>query len=221
MKGVIKEACVEGFEQAIRAEQLGADRVELCARLDLDGITPEQETIKKTLTNLHIPIRVMVRPRGGDFCYSKGELSQMLETIAFCREIGVEGVVFGNLNEQRAIDLVQTKQLVAEAGSLKTVFHRAIESTASIAHSVDLLKAETEVDAILVSGTGGGNASDHVSELLDLRKRFSGRELVVCGKVTSENVAVLHQKIGAGAYHGKLIVGDLQKPVIENHHRSR
>ncbi len=210
MKGFIKEACVEGFEQAVRAEALGADRVELCARLDLDGITPDKSIIEKALVRLKIPIRVMVRPRGGDFHYTENELSQMIETIAFCRELGVEGVVFGNLNDQREIDLNQTTKLVEEAGPLKTVFHRAIEATSSIAHSIDLLRSKTEIDAILVSGKGGGKASDHITELLDLRKRFEGRELVVCGKVTQHNLLALHQQIGAQAYHGKLIVGDLR-----------
>lgn len=210
MKEVIKEACVEGLEQAIKAEKSGANRVELCARLDLDGITPDKGTIEKAYAHLQIPIRVMVRPRGGNFHYAEGEVSQMLETITFCRELGVEGVVFGNLNDRQEIDIDQTTRLVERAGSLKTVFHRAIEATASIADSVDLLKAETAIDAILVSGTGGGRAIDHVAELLDLRKRFGDRELVVCGRVTEENLTDLHQKIGASAYHGKLIVGDLR-----------
>lgn len=210
MNEIIKEACVEGFEQALKAQTLGADRVELCARLDLDGITPDKETIEKAFTHLQIPIRVMVRPRGGDFHYSPNEMNQMLETISFCRNLGVEGVVFGNLNDKQEIDIDQTTKLATEAGHLKTVFHRAIETTAHLANSVELLKAETMVDAILVSGTGGGKASDHVKELLDLRKRFGDRELVVCGKVTQNNLRALHQQIGASAYHGKLIVGDLK-----------
>lgn len=209
MEGVILEACVEGFDQALKAEQLGADRIELCARLDLDGITPEFEVIKKAYEQLKISIRVMIRPRGGDFHYSEEEFEQMIQMIETCKVIGVEGVVFGTLDANNEVDLDQTNRLVKAAGTLKTVFHRAIELTESIAASVDLLRAETKVDAILVSGTGGGRASDHIEELKDLISRFSERELVVCGKVTQENIEVLHQSIEARSYHGKLIVGDL------------
>lgn len=209
MSEIIKEACVEGFDQALKAQTLGADRVELCARLDLDGITPDHATIEKAITHLNIPIRVMIRPRGGNFQYSKTELSQMLNAINFCREVGVEGVVFGTLNDQNEINLTYTNELVRAARSLKTVFHRAIESTKSIANSVELLRSETGVQAILVSGTGGGKARDHVVELRDLINRFDGRELVVCGKVSKDNLTDLHQQIGSTSYHGKLIVGDL------------
>lgn len=209
MQGVIREACVEGLDQALRAEQLGADRIELCARLDLDGLTPDDDTIKNAVNKLRIPIRVMVRPRGGDFHYTEVEVGQMLETIGFCRKLGVEGVVFGVLDDKNQIEVTETNQLVEAAGPLKTVFHRAIESTADIAQSVDILKKETDTSAILVSGTGGGMASDHITELRDLTHRFGDRELVVCGKVTDQNIAHLHQQIGAKAYHGRLIVGNL------------
>ncbi len=210
MPEVIKEACVEGIDQAIKAEQLGADRIELCARLDLDGLTPDNETIQQAVSQLQIPIRVMIRPREGDFTYSNEEFDQMLKTVALCRSLGVEGVVFGVLNQSQAVDLNRTKRLIDAAGTLKTVFHRAIESTKSIANSVGLLKKATMINAILVSGTGGGRAYDHIDELRDLLVRFSSRELVVCGKITNKNLAFLHDKIGAGSYHGKLIVGDLQ-----------
>ena len=210
MEGIIREACVEGLGQACKAEQLGADRIELCARLDLDGITPDRETITKAFDVLNIPIRVMVRPRGGNFHYSEAELEEMIQIISFCKEVGVEGVVFGALTDRNEVDLQQTQRLIQAARPLKTVFHRAIESTADIGHSVDQLRSGTDLDAILVSGTGGGKASDHITELRELQGLFIDRELVVCGKITKDNLEGLHQHIGARAYHGKLIVGDLK-----------
>lgn len=206
---MIREACVEGIDQALKAEEWGADRIELCSRLDLDGLTPDFGTIEQARSKLGIPIRVMIRPRGGNFSYNDEEIKQMKEAIAFCREQEVEGVVFGTLNDRLEIDLDQVNELVDEAGTLKTVFHRAIESTGNIADSVILLRNHTQVDAILVSGTGGGQASEHITELKNLIRQFNGRELVVCGKVTRENLPDLHAKLAADAYHGKKIVGDL------------
>ena len=47
---LIKEACVETVEQAIKAEKNGADQIELCSRLDLDGLTPDFDVIRKVLS---------------------------------------------------------------------------------------------------------------------------------------------------------------------------
>jgi copper homeostasis protein len=67
MKNLILEACVETLEEAIKAEENGACRLELCSRLDLDGLTPDIELTKQVLEKVSIPIKVMIRPRGGDF----------------------------------------------------------------------------------------------------------------------------------------------------------
>ena len=210
MSEIILEACVEGLDQALKAAQLGADRIELCSRLDLDGLTPDPNIIRQARKRIDIPIRVMIRPRAGDFNYTSEEIAQMKQAIAFCREQEVEGVVFGVLDKDQEIDLVITRELIDSAGSLKTIFHRAIESTSSISTSIGLLYQQTSIDAVLVSGTGGGKAIDHAEEFKNLIRLFKERELVVCGKVTEDNLEDVHQAIGARSYHGKLIVGDLK-----------
>jgi len=83
---MILEACVEGVDQAIRAEKLGATRIELCANLAADGLTPDHETIKKVKEELTIPIRVIIRPRAGDFVYSEGEINTIKSSIDFCKK---------------------------------------------------------------------------------------------------------------------------------------
>ena len=77
---LIKEVCVETYGEAIKAEKLGADRIELCKRLDLGGLTPQRELIEKTLS-LSIPIKVMIRPRAGNFIYNENELTIMEDEI--------------------------------------------------------------------------------------------------------------------------------------------
>ena len=81
MRDIIKEACVETFDEAILAEKKGADRVELCSRLDLDGLTPERKLIEEVLGSLNIPIKVMIRPRSGNFSYDDQELHKMRDDI--------------------------------------------------------------------------------------------------------------------------------------------
>ena len=90
MTSFIKEACVESLDEALKAEEQGADRIELCADLSQDGITPERDVIRKAKEQLRIPIRVMIRPRGGDFVYTASEVNQMMQDIKFCKVIGVE-----------------------------------------------------------------------------------------------------------------------------------
>ena len=72
---LIKESCVETYDEAINAESRGADRIEVCSRLDLDGLTPSKELVKRLVNDLTIPIKVMVRPRSGDFCYNDEEIN--------------------------------------------------------------------------------------------------------------------------------------------------
>ena len=78
----IKEACVESFEGAVAAEKNGADRIEICSNLELDGLTPSREIVRKLIKSLNIPIKVMIRPKAGDFCYNKKEIKKMFDDIA-------------------------------------------------------------------------------------------------------------------------------------------
>ena len=64
-KNICLEACVETLEEAILAEKKGANRLELCSRLDLDGLTPNLNLTKKVMKKISIPIKVMIRERDG------------------------------------------------------------------------------------------------------------------------------------------------------------
>src|SRR5690606_13589394 len=46
------------------AQSNKADRVELCAEMELGGTTPDVEDIRKAREMLSIPLNVMIRPRG-------------------------------------------------------------------------------------------------------------------------------------------------------------
>ena len=204
----IKEACVETMEQALTAERLGADRLELCARLDLDGLTPDRKIIVMVKEKLSIPIRVMIRPRAGGFIYNQQELASMMEAIDYCKSVKVEGVVFGVLTSNDEVDITLTQQLISQARPLKTTFHRAIETVENMLQETRRLILETTIDSIL---TSGGKATPLESEntLRDLIHICRERELIVCGKITNRNLPAIDAKIGSRAYHGKRIVGDL------------
>ena len=105
--------------------QSKATAIELCAGMAQDGVTPSLELIKEAVKISRLPIRVMVRPRGGDFYYSDEEFRQMLTTIEAVKCVDAEGIVIGMI-EQRRVD-ERIKKVMQCTESLKVTFHRAFE----------------------------------------------------------------------------------------------
>ena len=209
MRDIIKEACVETFEEAILAEKKGADRVELCSRLDLDGLTPERKVIEKVLDALGIPIKIMIRPRAGNFSYNDQELNRMKEDIFFCKDLNVQGVVFGLLDENKRIDIENMKYLSDTADGLEITFHKAIDQTGIIIDEIDRLLAIESISSILTSG-GAFDAQSGSRYLKKLAEKYQDIITIIpAGSITKNNINELHQKIGAKEYHGRKIVGDL------------
>ncbi|TWO34621.1 copper homeostasis protein CutC [Seonamhaeicola sediminis] len=205
----IKEACVEGLQQALHAEKQGADRIELCARLDLDGLTPDFETIKEVKASCNIPVRVIIRPRAGDFEYSDDEFEKMRLSIALCKLIGVEGVVIGINKSDNVMDLPRTEVLVELAKPMKVTIHKAIDALDNPVETIkELIKIEG-IDTILTSGKG--QTWQEGQELIRRMMKKAGDNLVImpCGKITQLNLESAHNFFNAKAYHGKLIVGKL------------
>jgi len=97
---VLLEACVENLDQALLAERKNADRIELCGRLDLGGVTPPHEMIISSVKQLSIPTKIMIRPRGGNFIYSSPEVELMMSDIIFCKKNGIGEIVLGALTEK-------------------------------------------------------------------------------------------------------------------------
>ena len=209
MKNIIKEACVETYEQAILAEKNGANRIELCGDLSVGGITPDIDLVEKLLAELTIPIMVMVRPRGGDFVYTAAELETMKADILTFKMMGVAGVVFGILNKDHTINLAQTKELAALAKPLNIAFHKAIDATSGILVEFDKLLKIKEIDTVLTSG--GQATALEGAKVLTKMIAMAGTKMIVltAGKVTEENLSEVHLTIGGLEYHGRKIVGNL------------
>lgn len=121
------EICLESCEDAIAAEKGGAQRVELCDNLIEGGTTPSAGMIAQTRKNISIGMQVIIRPRGGDFCYSDIEFEAMKYDIELCKQLGVDGVVIGLLTAEGDIDIERTRQLVDLARPMNVTFHRAFD----------------------------------------------------------------------------------------------
>ena len=209
---MILEACVETLEQAIRAERLGAHRVELCSRLDLDGLTPDLELAQKVRDAISIPIHVMIRPFPrvipDVYLYDDPEKDEILKSIDVFKTIGMQGFVVGVLDQNLNPDLKTLTLLAKASEGYNLTFHKAIDLCPDPLQSLNLLKTIDGITHVLTSG-GAATAQQGIDTLRSMLEVAGTIELIVAGRVTNENLGNLHASLGARAYHGKRIVGEL------------
>ncbi len=197
---LIFEVCVDSAEAAMAAEVGGAHRVELCSDLLEGGLTPSLGTLRVARERLRIGIMAMVRPRGGDFCYTDTEFAVMREDLRAAREAGVNGVVFGILNPNGTVDRERTAELAALARPLPVTFHRAFDVTRDPFEALDAL-VELGVERVLTSGQEP-SALEGLDVIAKLVKRAAGRIIVMPGGgVTERTVARVAAGSGAGEIH--------------------
>ena len=158
---LIKEACIDSLQSALAAQSCGANRVELCADLDFDGLTPSESLVREVFARLSIPIRVMVRPRHDTFVYTAEDVATMKLSILLFKSIGVEGVVLGCLKEDRSLDIELIEELAEVAyPELNVVVHKAIDHTPDpldALRSILALNRRAERNLIRAVLTSGGN----------------------------------------------------------------
>lgn len=215
------EICANSVESCLAAQEGGADRVELCAGIPEGGTTPSYGEIKLarkllTKTKLH----VIIRPRGGDFLYTPLELERMEEDIRICRELGVDGVVFGCLTEEGEIDREANRRLVELARPMSVTFHRAFDRTA------DPMKALEDIislgcNRILTSGQQP-KAIDGISLLAQLEKELKEYplppiQLLAGSGVNEENIRQIFDATGIHEYHFSARVNVVSKMKHYNH----
>lgn len=207
---MIKEVCIESLAEATKAEEMGASQIELCGRLDLDGITPDLTLVEEVLNNLSIHTKVMVRPRGGSFVYTEEEIDVMAVTIEFLKKIGVQEIVLGLLTRQNNIDTPASKKLAKLAAPMKVTFHKAIDELVDPVEGVGQLLKIPEITGVLTSG-GKATAKEGAKVIKRMITASQGKiQIIAAGKITDKNLLEIDQLIGADAYHGKLIVGALK-----------
>ncbi len=194
------EACVNSPQSAIEAEKGGAHRVELCDNLYEGGTTPSAASIIFTKKNIGIALNVIIRPRGGDFVYSDMEIEIMFQDIAFCKQIGVDGVVLGALTPDGNIDIFNTKRLTQAAFPMNVTFHRAFDMVA------DPYKALEDVivcgcSRILTSGLQN-KAIEGKNMIKSLVAQAEDRIIIIAGSgINDQNAASLVQYTGVKEIH--------------------
>ncbi len=182
---MIIEVCAESFEYAMKAEKAGADRIELCKDLHLDGLTPDYETAKKTIDSLNIPVFILIRPREGDFIYSNEEFELMKNDIVKFKEMGCKGIVSGVLNGDNSIDIKRTKELIELSEPLEFTFHRAFDIVKDPVEEIENL-IKMGINRVLTSGQKE-KAIDGLLLLEKLNNISKNRIVIMPGSSISKN----------------------------------
>lgn len=197
---MVVEVCLAGIESAVLAQSGGATRIELCENLAEGGTTPSQGMIALVREKLSIPVHAMIRPRGGDFCYSDLEFEVMQRDVATAVSLGVDGVVFGLLTPEGQVDVKRTRILMEAARPLAITFHRAFDVTADpLAAFEDLLTLG--VDRLLTSGQQA-TAWEGRELIKQLQGRANGRLQIMAGSgINASNAAALIAATGVGEIH--------------------
>ncbi len=204
----ILEACVENQLQAIHAENQGAQRIELCSHLDLDGLTPHIDDVKQLLGRLNIPIKVMIRNRHGNFEYSRDDIKTMSQEIDRFSNLGIDQFVIGATRKNK-IDLDVIRELVSVNDKGIYTFHKAIDLVNDPIESLNQLKSIPEIKYVLTSG----QASTAIDGIECLKRMIHEAKphirIIVAGKVTRSSLPILGESLTTCDFHGKLIVGSL------------
>jgi len=180
------EICCYSVDDAVIAQQRGADRIEFCAAPKEGGLTPSFGALKAIRQAVSIPVHPIVRPRGGDFCYRADEFAAMLEDIHLIRELGFPGLVTGVLNEAGQVDVPRMREIMRAARDMPVTFHRAFDMCADPQQALDVL-ADLGVTRILTSGQQA-SAEKGLSLIIELNAR-SGVPIIMAGAgVRAENL---------------------------------
>ena len=197
---ILIEVCVDSVESAIAAERGGAGRVELCDNLLEGGTTPSAGAIAVARENLTIDLHVIIRPRGGDFCYSDTEFEVMKHDVGIAKQLGANGVVLGILNREGEVDRERTGALIELARPLRVTFHRGFDMTRDPYEALETIIA-LGAERILTSGQEA-SILEGLELITELIRRANHRIIIMpCGGVNERNIRKVIAASGANEIH--------------------
>lgn len=198
--GYTLECCVDSVESAIAAKKGGADRLELCSALVIGGLSPSQALYRKIREQADIPIRVLLRPRFGDFCYTDYEHEILKEEVRNFRKLGADGIVIGTMKPDGTLNLEQMKELMEEAQGMTVTLHRAFDMCKDPFQTLEEAK-RLGIHTILTSGQKNV-CTEGMDLLKELVEQAQGKtEILVGGGVDASVLPVLAEKTKAKAFH--------------------
>ena len=199
----IIEIATSDFNTTRSAVEGGADRIELCANLSEGGTTASYGHIKRCREAFDVLLYPIIRPRGGDFLYTKDEYEIMLHDVKLCKQLGCDGIVIGLLNMDGTIDIARTSELIELAYPMGVTFHRAFDRCRDPFAALEEL-IELGCERILTSGQMP-IVSEGINRITELNKQADDRIIIMPGSgVRKENIKMLAEKTGCTEFHSSL-----------------
>lgn len=213
MDNYILECCVDSVESALAAEKGGADRLELCAGLIIGGITPSIALFEQIKRYSNIAIRVLLRPRFGDFLYTEYEFEILKREAELFRKAGAEGIVIGCLTKDGNLNMEQMKALMETAGEMKVTLHRAFDVCVNPVEAYEQAGG-LGIDTILTSGQEESALKGIalLKELGRIQREKGGPKLMAGAGITPEVISQFLMQTDITCYHmsaKKLIDSDM------------
>ncbi|WP_290749373.1 MULTISPECIES: copper homeostasis protein CutC [unclassified Exiguobacterium] len=211
------EIIASTVEEAVAAEQAGADRIELVSALSEGGLTPSYGLIRQVVSTVEIPVHVLVRPHSKSFVYSKSDEETIITDIDLIRELGAAGIVVGSLTADGRVDEGFLGRIIKHKGELSLTFHRAIDSSRDILEAAEVLADFPEVDRILTSG-GQATALEGKETIARLIADYPDLIILPGSGITLENAEALLEATKASELHvGSAVLQDgaIQKERVE------
>lgn len=228
------EVCCGNLESVDAAVLGGARRIELCADLEADGLTPPMAWLRTVKTRYPaLTVHVLIRPRAGDFCYAPEEVDTIVQQVEDALESGADAIVAGGLTPERDIDLPAMERIVKTVEEwnlarelaasdlchaandshffsgpprrVSITFHRAFDRCRRPFEALEQLIA-LGCDRLLTSGQGP-TVVEGADMLRELRRRARGRIIILPGGgVTPRNAARLLVHTGCTEIHASASV---------------
>ena len=197
------EACIISLPEALHALDNGAHRLEICSRIETEGMTPDIQLVEEIIEKTKLPMRVMIRETEDGYAADDNVLIKMIQSIELFKKIKIDGFVFGLMKDGK-IDREKMDVLLIKSHPIPITFHKAIDASVDWMDDLMWLNQQQQIDTVLTSGTKA-TALDGVDILLKM-KSICGNKIMPGGKVTASNLQQLHELLQLEWYHGRRIV---------------
>ena len=203
---MILEVCIDSVESAVNAERGGADRLELCGDLIVGGITPSMALFERVREKVNIPIHVLLRPRFGDFLYSKEELEILIRQAKMFHHAGADALVIGCLTKDGDLDMDANARIIEAANTTPVNLHRAFDMCRDMDEALDDAK-KLGIVSILTSG-GCSSALEGLDTLNHLKQNAGKLDIMAGAGINPDSLRYMKNHSCITAFHmsGKKII---------------